>query len=137
MPPLAAHQRPIAVGCGLLAQRSVVDRRRTLRLVVRAGWASDTARFVSTAKSHQACDHLQFGNRPTVEGWTLLTYLAAAFLSIDFAPILSNKVVRHDAPGRVVGMVEVAPPTPAEMAVRVGDEVAERFMASNRRGGVN
>lgn len=42
-------------------------------------------------------DHLQFGNRPTVEGWTLLTYLAAAFPRYRYGHLVLAQSFRNPA----------------------------------------
>jgi alkanesulfonate monooxygenase SsuD/methylene tetrahydromethanopterin reductase-like flavin-dependent oxidoreductase (luciferase family) len=42
-------------------------------------------------------DHLQFGDQPTVEGWTLLTYLAAAFPRFRYGHIVLSQSFRNPA----------------------------------------
>lgn len=42
-------------------------------------------------------DHLQFGHRPTMEGWTLLTYLAAMFPRFRFGHLVLSQSFRNPA----------------------------------------
>ena len=42
-------------------------------------------------------DHFQFGNRPTAEGWTLLTYLAASFPRFRFGHLVLGQSYRNPA----------------------------------------
>ncbi|MEO7119388.1 MAG: LLM class flavin-dependent oxidoreductase [Candidatus Limnocylindrales bacterium] len=42
-------------------------------------------------------DHLQFGNEHTVEGWTLLTYLAAAFPRFRYGHLVLSQSYRNPA----------------------------------------
>ena len=42
-------------------------------------------------------DHLQFGNRTTREGWTLLTYLAAAFPRFTYGHLVLSQSFRNPA----------------------------------------
>jgi alkanesulfonate monooxygenase SsuD/methylene tetrahydromethanopterin reductase-like flavin-dependent oxidoreductase (luciferase family) len=42
-------------------------------------------------------DHLQFGDRPTAEGWTVLTYLAAAFPRFRYGHLVLSQSFRNPA----------------------------------------
>ena len=42
-------------------------------------------------------DHLQFGREPTIEGWTLLTYLAAAFPRFRYGHLVLSQSYRNPA----------------------------------------
>ena len=42
-------------------------------------------------------DHLQFGDRPHLEGWTLLTYLAAAFPRFRYGHLVLSQSFRNPA----------------------------------------
>jgi alkanesulfonate monooxygenase SsuD/methylene tetrahydromethanopterin reductase-like flavin-dependent oxidoreductase (luciferase family) len=42
-------------------------------------------------------DHLQFGDRRVMEGWTLLTYLAAAFPRFRFGHLVLSQSFRNPA----------------------------------------
>jgi len=47
-------------------------------------------------------DHLQFGERPFIEGWTLLTYLAAAFPRFRYGHLVLSQSFRN--PGLLAKM---------------------------------
>src|ERR1700694_3481146 len=42
-------------------------------------------------------EHLQFGARPTLEGWTLLTYLAASFPRFRYGHLVLSQGFRNPA----------------------------------------
>src|SRR5206468_10686043 len=42
-------------------------------------------------------DHLQFGDRPTAEGWTALTYLAATFPRFRYGHLVLSQSYRNPA----------------------------------------
>jgi alkanesulfonate monooxygenase SsuD/methylene tetrahydromethanopterin reductase-like flavin-dependent oxidoreductase (luciferase family) len=74
---------------GFPARPDEVDRMTHYRTVLEMLPSSFSTVWIS--------DHFQFGRRPTVEGWTLLTYLAAAFPRFRYGHLVLAQSYRNPA----------------------------------------
>ena len=74
---------------GFPARPDGVDRMTHYRTVLEMAPAEFSTVWIS--------DHLQFGDRPFLEGWTLLTYLAAAFPRFRYGHLVLSQSFRNPA----------------------------------------
>jgi alkanesulfonate monooxygenase SsuD/methylene tetrahydromethanopterin reductase-like flavin-dependent oxidoreductase (luciferase family) len=74
---------------GFPARPDGVDRMTHYRTVLEMVPAEFSTVWIS--------DHLQFGDRQTVEGWTLLSYLAAAFPRVRYGHLVLSQSFRNPA----------------------------------------
>jgi alkanesulfonate monooxygenase SsuD/methylene tetrahydromethanopterin reductase-like flavin-dependent oxidoreductase (luciferase family) len=74
---------------GFPARPDGVDRMTHYRTVLEMAPAVFSTVWIS--------DHLQFGARPTLEGWTLLTYLAASFPRFRYGHLVLSQGFRNPA----------------------------------------